>query len=45
MELSQAQEFVFYRTYSRWNDELLRRETWEETVNRYFSFFEEKFRK
>lgn len=39
MELSPSQEFVFYRTYSRWNDDLQRRETWGETVDRYFNFF------
>lgn len=32
------QEFIFYRTYSRWNDELQRRETWPETVQRYMDF-------
>lgn len=41
--LSPLQKFVFYRTYSRWNDILGRRETWEETVNRYLSFFKDKF--
>lgn len=30
-------EFVFYRTYSRWVDNKRRRETWEETVDRYIS--------
>lgn len=43
MVLTPAQEFVFYRTYSRWVEELGRRETWEETVNRYFNFFKSKF--
>lgn len=32
------QDFIFYRTYSRWNDDLGRRETWQETVDRYMSF-------
>lgn len=36
--MSPYQEFIFYRTYSRWNDELGRRETWEETVDRYMSY-------
>lgn len=43
MELSPYQEFIFYRTYSRWVDELGRRETWPETHERYFSFMEKKF--
>lgn len=33
-----AAEFVYYRTYSRWVDELGRRETWEETVERVVNF-------
>lgn len=40
----QSQEFVYVRTYSRWIDELSRRETWEETVERYMSFVERKFK-
>ena len=32
------QEFIFYRTYSRWVPELDRRETWEEAVERYCNF-------
>lgn len=43
MKMSPLQEFVFYRTYSRWNDTLSRRETWQETINRYFSYFKAKF--
>lgn len=43
MKLSPLQELVFYRTYSRWQDELGRRETWEEAVNRYYTYFEKKF--
>lgn len=43
MKLSPLQEFVFYRTYSRWNDQLERRETWDETVDRYFNYFKGKF--
>jgi ribonucleoside-diphosphate reductase alpha chain len=41
--MSPLQELVFYRTYSRWQDALGRRETWEEAVNRYFLYFEGKF--
>lgn len=36
------QRFVYTRTYSRWIDELGRRETWEETVNRLVTFFKEE---
>lgn len=32
------QEFVFYRTYSRWLPEEQRRETWTETVDRYLNY-------
>lgn len=31
-------QFVYTRTYSRWVPELGRRETWDETVNRYVDF-------
>jgi ribonucleoside-diphosphate reductase alpha chain len=33
-----AAEFVYTRTYSRWIEELGRRETWPETVQRYIDF-------
>ncbi len=33
------QEFIYKRTYSRYLDKEQRRETWEETVDRYFEFF------
>lgn len=32
-------EFIYKRTYSRYLPEKDRRETWEETVDRYFEFF------
>ena len=35
------QEFIHLSRYSRWLPEKNRRETWAETVNRYFNFFEE----
>ena len=38
---NQLAEVVFYRTYSRWNDEYGRRETWEESVQRYMQFMRE----
>lgn len=38
---SQYQNFIHLSRYSRWVDEKGRRETWEETVDRYFGFFDE----
>jgi ribonucleoside-diphosphate reductase alpha chain len=38
---SQYQEYIHLSRYSRWVPEKGRRETWEETVARYFKFFEE----
>ncbi|SVC93816.1 uncharacterized protein METZ01_LOCUS346670, partial [marine metagenome] len=35
------QEFIHLSRYSRWLPEEERRETWDETVGRYFDFFEE----
>lgn len=35
-------QFIFYRTYSRWDEEKGRRETWPEVVDRYLSFMREK---
>ena len=34
------QEFIYTRTYSRWIDELNRRETWTETVLRYTDYLQ-----
>lgn len=34
------QEFIHLSRYSRWLPDLGRRETWNETVDRYFTFFE-----
>lgn len=39
---SPSQEFVYTRTYSRWLYDKNRRETWEETVNRYVTFIIEE---
>lgn len=39
---NEAAEFVYLRTYSRWIEELKRRETWDETVNRYVNFLIEE---
>ena len=37
---TQFQQFIHLSRYSRWLEEENRRETWEETVNRYFRFFD-----
>ena len=34
------QHFIYVSRYSRWLEKENRRETWEETVERYFYFFE-----
>lgn len=39
--LTAASEFVYYRTYSRWRDDLGRRETWPETVERVINFLQQ----
>lgn len=36
------QEFIFYQFYSRWSDELGRRETWEETIDRFIDYMHER---
>lgn len=38
---SEYQNFIHLSRYSRWVDEKGRRETWEETVDRYFNFFDD----
>src|SRR3989344_4900060 len=35
------QEFIFYQFYSRWRDELGRRETWVEAINRFMDYMKE----
>jgi ribonucleoside-triphosphate reductase (thioredoxin) len=37
------QEYVHKSRYARWLDHENRRESWEETVNRYVAYFENKF--
>lgn len=37
------QEFIYYRTYSRWNYEKGRREDWDETVDRFKDFWLRNF--
>jgi len=36
------QSYIHISRYSRWRDDLGRRETWEETVQRYIDFFDAK---
>lgn len=38
---TQYQQFIHLSRYSRWLSEENRRETWEETIARYFNFFKE----
>jgi ribonucleoside-diphosphate reductase alpha chain len=35
------EEFIFYRTYSKWQDSLGRRETWIETIDRFMAYMKE----
>lgn len=37
------EQFIHISRYSRWLDDKNRRETWEETVDRYCTFFAERF--
>jgi len=39
--VSSYEEFIFYRTYSKWQDNLGRRETWVETINRFIAYMKE----
>ena len=38
---SSYEEFIYYRTYSKWQDKTGRRETWIETVDRTINFMHE----
>jgi len=38
---SMYQNFIHLSRYARWEPKLKRRETWEETIDRYFNFFTE----
>jgi ribonucleoside-diphosphate reductase alpha chain len=42
---TQYQQFIHLSRYSRWMPEENRRETWHETVSRYFTFFENHLKK
>lgn len=41
VDMDSYQEFIFTRTYARYRDDLGRRETWQEVVDRYVSFMQE----
>jgi len=43
--VSSYEEFIFYRTYSKWQDELGRRETWIETTDRFMAYMKENLGK
>ena len=40
--MNSYEQYIFNSRYARWLDEEGRRETWEETVNRYLDFFESR---
>lgn len=42
MDTTPYQQFIFYQFYARWNDELGRRETWEEAVERFMQYMKKK---
>lgn len=39
---SSYQEFIFYQFYARWRDELGRRETWSEAIDRFMAYMKTK---
>ncbi len=39
---SSYQEFIFYQFYARWRDELGRRETWNEAIERFMGYMRKK---
>jgi ribonucleoside-diphosphate reductase alpha chain len=43
MQLTDYQRFIHASRYARWMPDESRRETWEETVNRYTNFFKNRF--
>lgn len=42
IEMSDYATYIHKSRYARWRDDLGRRETWDETVERYINFFEKK---
>lgn len=43
MKMNQFQEYIHLSRYARWRDDLGRRETWEETVDRYCDFMRARY--
>jgi ribonucleoside-diphosphate reductase alpha chain len=43
--VSSYEEFIFYRTYSKWQDGLGRRETWIESIDRFMAYMKENLGK
>ena len=43
MKMDSYQQYIHKSRYSRWLEDLKRRETWPETVQRYINFFDEQF--
>ena len=43
--VSSYEEFIFYRTYSKWQDDLGRRETWVETTDRFMGYMKKNLGK
>src|SRR5881397_3714547 len=41
--MDQYQKFIHLSRYARYKEELQRRETWNETVERYCTYFKDKF--
>jgi ribonucleoside-diphosphate reductase alpha chain len=39
---SSYQEFIFYQFYARWRDDLGRRETWSEAIDRFMDYMNKK---
>lgn len=42
---SSYSEFIFYQMYSRWRDDIGRRETWTETIDRFVDYMRENLGK
>ena len=41
-KLTPYQQYIVLSRYSRWRDDLKRRETWEEVVDRYTNYFADR---
>ena len=42
-QLTPYQQYIVFSRYSRWRDDLKRRETWEEVVDRYTNYFSKRY--